>query len=148
MLRLARTRPGSLLIRRFNAFTLGTLRWGTMRKPLAPDIVAMYQAPYDTPENRVAIHRFVKDIPLKPHDAAYDAVKYIDDHLDALKSIPKLVIWGRNDFIFDDAFLNEWRRRCPEARFEVLENAGHLVLEDNPETCCNLIDDFFSSTDV
>lgn len=143
LLRFARTDAGGLLIRRFNAFTRGALRWGSLRKPMDPDVRKNYLAPYKTYADSLAVHRFVQDIPVKPDDAAYDATLYVDQHLNALKDIPKLIIWGRNDFIFDDAFLDEWRRRCPEARFEVMESAGHLVLEDEPERACSLIEEFF-----
>ena len=145
VLRLARTSLGGFLIRRCSAFSRGTLRWGSLRKPMDPDVRAMYLAPYNNVANRIAVQRFVQDIPLKLNDAAYDAARTIDTNLKTLQQKPKLIIWGRRDFIFDDAFLNEWKRRCPEARFEILESAGHLVLEDAPDKVCDLIDDFFTS---
>jgi cis-3-alkyl-4-acyloxetan-2-one decarboxylase len=144
VLRFARTWTGGLLIRYGNAFVRGTLRWGSVLKPMPAPVRAMYLAPCNTPAKRVAIQRFVQDIPLKKHDAAYDAAKYIDTNLHRLKNTPKLIVWGKRDFIFDDAFLDEWRRRFPDAQVEVIENAGHLVLEDAPDTACDLIDRFFS----
>lgn len=145
VLRLARTWPGGLLIRHVNAFVRGALRWGTVRKPLSSNVRKMYFAPYDSRENRIAIQRFVQDIPLKKKDPAYDAAMEIDTNLYKLKNTPKLIVWGKQDFIFDDAFLNEWRYRFPDAQVEAIQNAGHLVLEDAPDQVCNLIEQFFSS---
>lgn len=146
LLKFARTGPGGFLVRHFNAFTRGALRWGSLKKPMDPAVRNNYLAPYKTWSDSLAVLRFVQDIPLKPSDAAYDAVYAIDTHLKTIKNVSKLIIWGRNDFIFDDAFLDEWRHRCPESRFEVIESAGHLVLEDSPEQVCGLIDEFFSRT--
>ncbi len=145
VLRFARSPAGAFLNRYFNAFLRGALRWGSKNKPMNTAVRKMYLEPYNSFHNRRAIQRFVKDIPLKPNDAAYDAAKFIDSKLHTLEHIPKLVIWGRKDFVFDDAFLNEWKQRCPEAQYEVLENAGHLVLEDAPDHTCHLIDRFFNS---
>jgi cis-3-alkyl-4-acyloxetan-2-one decarboxylase len=145
VLRFARSPAGGVMIRCFNSFLRGALRWGCTNKSLSANVRKMYLKPYNSPANRLAIQRFVQDIPLKPGDAAYDAAKTVDNQLHTLKHIPKRVIWGRKDFIFDDAFLNEWKRRCPEAQVDVLENAGHLVLEDAPESVCKLIDAFFDT---
>lgn len=145
VLRFAGTWPGGLLIRYANAFVRGALRWGTVRKPVPANVKKMFLAPYDSPANRIAIQRFVQDIPLKKKDAAYDAAKEIDTNLYKLKNIPKLIIWGKQDFIFDDPFLDEWSHRFPDIRVEAIQNAGHLVLEDAPDQACNLIEQFFLS---
>ena len=34
----------------------------------------MYLMPYDTPEHRIAVLKFVQTIPLKPTDPGYDIV--------------------------------------------------------------------------
>ncbi|MBN1296789.1 alpha/beta fold hydrolase [bacterium] len=142
ILRFTRSPIGRFLTLHWNTFVRGTLRWGTVR-PLPPDIRKHYRLPYDSPTHRIAIQQFVEDIPLGVHDAAYDAVKTIDDNLFRLAGIPLCIVWGKQDFIFDDAFLDEWVRRFPEAPCHVLESAGHLLLEDEPGTACGIIRDFF-----
>jgi len=147
ILLFARSLPGRILITHFNAFVRGTLRWGSIRKPMADEVRKAYLQPYSTPADRLAVLRFVQDIPLKSSDTAYDAAKFIDDNLHLISTVPKLVLWGRHDFIFDDYFLNEWKKRCPEAEFHVFEDAGHLVLEDAPERVCKKTKTFFDSHD-
>jgi haloalkane dehalogenase len=63
-----------------------------------------------------------------------------------------LILWGMQDFVFDSDYLTEWQRRFPHARIRRYPEAGHYLLEDEPEriladilnflkspvSCCNL----------
>ena len=51
------------------------------RRPLPQDVRAGYLAPYDSWGNRVAVLRFVQDIPLRPGDPGYDLVSEVQDGL-------------------------------------------------------------------
>lgn len=44
-----------------------------------------------------------------------------------------LICWGLRVFVFDETFLNEWRRRFPRAAVHVFEDAGHYVMEEARE---------------
>lgn len=120
---------GPLLVRGLNLFSWGLTRYGVVR-PLAADVRHHYHAPYNTWANRRAVLRFVQDIPLAPGDPSFDLVRSIDDGLSHFRAVPMLICWGRRDFVFDDSFLAEWRRRFPDAEVHTFEDAGHLVLED------------------
>ncbi len=124
-----------------NAFVRGTLRYGA-RRPLGAEIAACYRLPYDSWANRRATLRFVQDIPIVSTDASYSLVQWTDEQLDALRAVPMLVCWGRRDFVFDDAFLAEWRTRMPHADVHAFPDAGHLVLEDAREQAIPLISAF------
>ena len=87
-------------------------------------------APYDSWANRIAVHRFVQDIPLKAGDAAYEIVSGVDAGLERFRRTPMLICWGEQDFVFDRHFLDEWRRRFPEAEVHSFVDAGHYILED------------------
>ncbi len=113
------------------------------RKRLAPDIRRGLIAPYDSPTNRVATLKFVQDIPLTPDDPSFALVQHVDRNLEALASIPMLILWGMHDFVFDTDYLAEWRRRFPLAEVHRFPNAGHYLLEDEPEACGALIKAFF-----
>jgi haloalkane dehalogenase len=65
-------------------------------------------------------------------DPSYHLVREVDRNLRKLKHIPMLICWGMKDFVFDKAYLTEWKRRFPDARVHAYENAGHYVLEDAP----------------
>lgn len=127
---LVRNTPlGPWLVRGLNLFVRGTLRFGCMR-PLTPEVRQQYLAPYDSWEHRLAVLRFVEDIPLGPGDPSFEAVEQVERNLQRLATVPMVICWGDRDFIFDDHFLAEWQRRFPKATVHRFANAGHLVLED------------------
>ncbi|MDA8085284.1 MAG: hypothetical protein M0Z75_01140 [Nitrospiraceae bacterium] len=66
------TRLGSVLVRGFNAFSVGASHVGCKRNPMSAQLRSLYQLPYDSWHNRIATLRFVQDIPLKPGDRGYD----------------------------------------------------------------------------
>ena len=132
-LRLGRdSRLGEWLILKHNAFARGAARWGVTRK-LDPAVAAALVSPYDTPAHRLATLRFVQDIPLGPDDRAWPLVEATGRALDQFANRPMLLGWGLKDFVFDAAFLAEWRRRFPAAEVHAYADAGHYVLEDAHE---------------
>ncbi|MFO0945454.1 MAG: alpha/beta fold hydrolase [Planctomycetota bacterium] len=130
-LALVRNTPfGSLLVRGLNAFCLGTVRFGCTRSRLPEEVKRGYLAPYDSWDHRIAVLRFVQDIPLRPGDPGHDLVSEVESNLGRLKDVPMLICWGERDFVFDGEFLGEWERRFPAAKVHRFADAGHLVLED------------------
>jgi pimeloyl-ACP methyl ester carboxylesterase len=113
------------------------------RKRLSLKVRNAMVAPYNSVKNRLATLKFVQDIPVTPDDPSYETVKQVDENLHLLKKIPKLICWGRHDFVFDLDYYEEWRRRFPDARAHLLEDAGHYILEDEPEKVLELVRDFF-----
>jgi cis-3-alkyl-4-acyloxetan-2-one decarboxylase len=135
---------GKALIRGMNAFSGLATRWACMR-PLSREVRQAYTAPYNTWANRVATHEFVRDIPLSPDDSAYATVSETQEGLERLKDKPILIGWGMRDFVFDEPFLREWRRRFPEAEVHRFEEGGHYILEDHRDELIPLITRFLSS---
>jgi len=133
---------GSWLVRGLNAFARGTAVIGCTRNRLPRALRAAYVAPYDSWAHRIAIHRFVQDIPLRPGDRCYDLVSWVETRLEQLASVPVLIAWGMRDFVFDQPFLDEWIRRFPHAQVHRFEQAGHYVLEDESEALTALIEGF------
>ncbi len=89
-----------------------------------------YMAPYDSWANRVAIHEFVKDIPMSPEHRSYQSLVDVEDGLEDLAELPMLIVWGELDFCFNPDFRQEWQRRFPHAEVHALEDASHFVVED------------------
>jgi haloalkane dehalogenase len=121
---------GALLVRGLNLFCRGAARACVTRKPLAPEVRAMYLRPYDSWQHRIGVHRFVQDIPLGPGDRSFAVLAETDKGLERLRDRPMLICWGERDFIFDRHFLEEWQRRFPAAEVHRFPDAGHYVLED------------------
>ena len=142
-LALARTPGiGALLVRGANAFSRGAVRYCVTRRPMSKAVAAGYLEPYDSWAHRIAVHRFVQDIPLKKNDRAYPIMKETGDALVHLLDKPMLIFWGLKDFVFGQQFLDEWVRRFPKAEVHRFEDCGHYILEDAGEEIIPLIRQF------
>lgn len=137
---------GEFIVRGLNGFAWPAT-FMAVKKRLGKEVSSSYLLPYDSWENRVAIYGFVRDIPLDSGHISYETLAAIEQNLERLKEskIPMLIVWGGQDFCFNDNFYNEWRRRFPEAICHYLEEAGHYVLEDGHGIVEPLIHDFFQN---
>jgi cis-3-alkyl-4-acyloxetan-2-one decarboxylase len=124
------TKLGEWLILQRNWFCKFAAKWCVTRKPLAPDVRAMYLEPYDTPAHRLAVLKFVQTIPLKPSDAGYDIVVQVEETLKQFAKVPTLLLWGMKDFVFDRHFLADWQKHFPHAETHTWPDCGHYLLED------------------
>ncbi len=147
-LKLARGFLGALLVRGFSAFSRGAVRSCVTRRRMPAEVGRAYCAPYDSWAHRIAVHRFVQDIPLKPGDRGYDLVSQVADTLDRLKDVPMLIGWGDRDFVFDGHFLEEWLRRFPDAELHRYADCGHYILEDAGDELIPLIRTFLDSHSI
>ncbi len=144
-LALIRNTPlGKLLVQGLNAFSVGATRMAVV-KPMSKDIRKAYTAPYNSWSNRIATLKFVKDIPLGEKDAAWSPLIATESGLDRLRDKPMLVCWGEKDFVFDGAFLDEWKSRFPNATVHTFADAGHYVLEDAGDAIIPKIRSFLAS---
>ena len=139
------TRLGAWLVLRGNAFARGATHMAVTRRPLPADVRRAYTAPYDRPEARLATLRFVQDIPLGPDDPAWEVVEQTAAGLEAFSDTPALICWGAKDFVFDDHFLDEWRRRWPHAEVHRFADCGHYVLEDARDEVIEQVLAFFAA---
>lgn len=130
-----------IAIQGFNAFALSAVYMATS-KGLAKDVRQGMLAPYNSWDNRIATLKFVEDIPLDPSHPSYREVESAQDNLHRIDKIPVLICWGMKDFVFTPAYLQEWRRRFPDAQVYQYKNAGHYVLEDAKEEVIQNINDF------
>jgi haloalkane dehalogenase len=143
-LRLIRNTPlGPLLVRGLNLFSEGLVRFCVAR-PLPASVRAGYLAPYRTWHDRIAVLRFIQDIPVEPADPSYDLVKSVEERLGRFRDVPMLICWGARDFVFDDDFLAGWRQRFPHAEVHRFPDAHHLVLEDEGPRIAALVQDFLA----
>jgi haloalkane dehalogenase len=141
---LIRNTPlGSLLVRGLNLFSEGLVRFCAAR-PLAAEVRAGYLAPYRTWRERIAVLRFIQDIPLTPGDPSYELVKSVEEGLYRFGQTPMLICWGGRDFVFDDDYLSGWRGWFPQAEVHRFPDAHHLVLEDAGDEVLALVRDFLA----
>ncbi|OGW21175.1 MAG: alpha/beta hydrolase [Nitrospinae bacterium RIFCSPLOWO2_12_FULL_47_7] len=120
---------GSIAIRCLNAFAgLAVIR--ACKHPMAAKVRAGFLAPYDSYSNRIANLRFVQDIPMNPKAPSYPVLQTIQSQLRQFRDRPVLIVWGKQDFCFDDHFLSRWREYFPDAEVHEIPDAGHYVVED------------------
>lgn len=136
---------GALLVRGLSAFSRSAVRLCATEQTLSAETRAAYLAPYDSWQNRIAVLRFVQDIPLRPGDPAWQAVEETQQKLSELQQAPMLICWGDRDFVFDHHFLAEWQRRFPEAEVHRFPEAGHFVLEDRGDEITTLVEQFLAA---
>jgi len=135
---------GPFAVRVLNAFAYGALLMACKRK-LTKEIKAGYLAPYNNPHNRVAILRFVQDIPWNRTKDSYHIIQKIEKNLSRFAKIPMLILWGKKDFCFTEKFLNCWQKYFPKAHVQVFNDAGHYVLEDAHERIIPIMENFLAS---
>jgi haloalkane dehalogenase len=135
---------GEIIVRLFNGFA-GMARHMAVEKKLSADIARAYLAPYNTWSNRVAIARFVEDIPMHKSHRSYARLEEIESKLQFLRElhIPLLILWGGKDFCFNDHFYREWQKRFPEAECHYFRDGGHYVLEDKLIEILPILQSFF-----
>ena len=137
---------GSFAVLRLNAFAGAAIHMACcLRKRMTAQVKHGYLLPYDSPEHRIATYCFVRDIPSNPRVASYPIMRKIEDSLKEFQEHPMQIFWGMKDFCFTPEFLEQWRRRFPNAVIHPFEDAGHYVLEDAHERILPLFRKFAES---
>jgi cis-3-alkyl-4-acyloxetan-2-one decarboxylase len=131
---------GEWLTRKWNLFAWPAT-FMTTQKKLPKKIKDGYLLPYDTWNNRIAVARFVQDIPMDKGHRSYQTLSDIESKLKALKQ-PKLILWGGKDFCFNQHFFEKWLEIYPDAPAHWYAKAGHYVLEDALDDVCSRIWEF------
>jgi len=121
---------GSLIVRGFNGFAWPATWMAMRRRKLTRDEKRGYLFPYGNWRGRVAVHQFVRDIPMSPAHRSYATLAGIGRKLPLLAANPKLILWGGRDFCFNTHFHNRWREIYPGAAAQCFPDAGHYVLDD------------------
>lgn len=137
---------GDFLVRNLNLFA-ETATKNAVANPLTPLIAEGMKLPYDSYDHRIAIYRFVQDIPMLPEDYSYESLLQIEHGLWMFRECPIALIWGMQDWCFTPQnFLRVWRDIYPGARVLEIDHAGHYLLEDAPVEVIRYVRDFFADT--
>lgn len=134
---------GQWAVRRLNLFARAALRMAVnKRERMTSAVRAGLLAPYDSWENRVAIHRFVADIPASQRHPTWQTLSDIEAGLPTLADRPIMAIWGMRDWCFKPACLDRFLKVFPDAEVHRLQDAGHYVIEDAHEEIVPLVERF------
>ena len=99
--------------------------------PLAPEVKDAFRAPYRSAAQRHGIGAFVADIPVDASHGSFAELQRIAAGVAEL-TVPALLLWGPQDPIFGDRYLDDLIDRLPHADVHRFEGAGHLIAEDRP----------------
>lgn len=73
----------------------------------------------------------------------------VTDQLIPQMKTPTLILWGRQDQVEDAAsYTQRWHRLDPQARIVLINHAGHLVQDDQPEQVNQLIMHFLGGESI
>jgi len=135
---------GGLMVRGLNLFSIFAYYWAIKRKEKRTrEVYAAYTEPYDSWKNRIAIHRFVQEIPLEKDHHTLGLFRELDIKINQFKDSPILIAWGDLDFVFTtNEFCAEFEKRFPGAESHHFPDAGHYVLEDAGEEIIPIVRDF------
>lgn len=115
------------LVRRFFLFRFGI----TKRERLTQPIRRAYLEPNPTPESRIGVLTFLREIPTHPDDTASMFWAELEQGLAGqLGDRPCGIAWGMKDRAFSPDVLKLWLGTFPHATVTRLESAGHFVQED------------------
>ncbi|MDR2200298.1 MAG: alpha/beta fold hydrolase [Deltaproteobacteria bacterium] len=134
---------GRLLAEKLDLFAGGLRSRATLR-PLSPRVREGFRAPYARPLHRQGVADFISDIPLSAGHPSRETLRAIDRGLGKLRDKPCLLIWGLKDFVFTPEFLYRLKKRLPRSQVLALPEAGHWLLEDEPDLIVSSLRDFLS----
>jgi haloalkane dehalogenase len=109
---------------------------------MTPAVRAGLLAPYDNWANRIAIDRFVADIPTTRRHPTWETLSEIENGLPNLADRPIQMIWGMRDWCFRPSYLDRLGAAFPDAEVHRLDDAGHYVIEDAYERIIPLVRTF------
>lgn len=146
-IRLCRTPLlGRWALRGLNLFARAAL-WMATERPdgLPPAVRAGLLAPYDSWAHRVAIWRFVRDIPLTRRHPTWQVLADLESRLPSLAPRPIKLIWGLRDWCFTTTCLERFQQIFPYADVRRIPQAGHYVMEDAAQEVCDEVAAFLGS---
>ena len=120
---------GAFLIRAFNLFAWPAV-FMSVCKPLDKNTQKGFLYPYQNWNDRIAVARFVKDIPMSQSHPSYNCLENIEKKLPNLGEKKIGLFWGERDFCFNQKFFQRWTKIFPNALQKTFPNAGHYILED------------------
>ncbi len=136
---------GNFMVRRLNLFARLALKMATHRKQLSKPARDGLLSPYDSYANRIAIARFIEQIPSSPGHPNWQLLCSLEKQLQGLSNIPTHIIWGMKDWCFTPHCLDRLMEIFPHADVTRLEDVGHYVMEENPDRVIQLVSEFLQT---
>lgn len=140
---------GPLAVRGGNLFARAALTMAVEHgERMTPAVRAGLLAPYDSWAHRIAILRFVQDIPTSTRQRTWQTLAELERGLPSLADRPCLLVWGMRDWCFTPRCLERFQSLLPSAGVRRIEDAGHYVIEDAHERIVPWVAEFLDENPV
>jgi pimeloyl-ACP methyl ester carboxylesterase len=147
LLELIRSQRGENFVLKKNGYLEPALLGTTFHAThLTKPIMEAYRAPFPTPESRLAMLYWSRDIPVVETDNSFAEMKSIEQALQQFSQTPILLIWGMQDPVLSPSVLRYWQHVYPHAQTYELEDASHFLQEDAPVRIVQQIETFLQTT--
>lgn len=139
---------GEFLVRGLNLFLRVSSLFGSGKfAGISGEIKKGFFYPYDSWKNRIAIHRFIHDIPFSKSHPTRKTVEDVGSSLLKLNDKPIQVHWGMKDPVFNIHYLKQFKKEFPNAEYNEYKDAGHFVLEDKTDEIIEAMTKFVETQD-
>ena len=101
-----------------------------------------YMFPYRKKNARIALYRFIDDIPCYPDDPSFESVIEVEHGLWILREHKMCIIWGVRDWLYPERYLHKWLEYCPDAKVHRIPFGGRYLTEDAPEELSAILSGF------
>ncbi|MGB7293261.1 MAG: alpha/beta fold hydrolase [Thermodesulfobacteriota bacterium] len=146
LIEMIRSSGGEKFVLERNGFLERALTGTTHHAERLTEVVMdAYRAPFPTPESRVAMLCWSRDIPVTEVDPSYLEMRRIENSLSLFAKTPTLIVWGMLDPVLPPSVLRWWQNVYPQATTHEIEDASHFLQEDAPEQISGYISDFIAS---
>ena len=138
---------GEKLILEENAFIERVLPGSVVRK-LTGEEMAVYRAPFSTPQSRRPTWRFPNELPIAGQPA--DVVATVEKaHASlAASTYPKLLFAADPGALVSPAMAEDLAQKLPDCRFVKLGAGIHYLQEDHPETIGQSVGEFIAEVEA
>ena len=101
-----------------------------------------YRLPFPDNASKVAMLRFIEDIPCVPEDDSAQSMLEIESSLWMLREKPAAIVWAAKDWLYPMRCFRTWLKYFPAAEVHLLENAGRYLPEDEPGKLISILRNF------
>ena len=146
LLEIIRSERGEAFVLRKNGYLEPALIGTTYHSEnLTHAIMEAYRAPFPTPESRLSMLYWSRDIPVQENDVSFAEMKRIEDGLSQFSETPVLLVWGMQDPVIPSSILHRWQQLYPYATTHEIEDASHFLQEDAAERIVSWIEAFLKT---
>jgi pimeloyl-ACP methyl ester carboxylesterase len=85
--------------------------------------------------NRLVIGQWAQSLLAMTRDMSKNTITFPLEDI----TFPTLILWGENDTWVKRTDIDKWKDEIPSAEFHAIPEAGHLLMEENPELFNNMV---------